>query len=199
MSARVLFVEDEADARDVLVRALTRAGYSCVGAGSHGEALAALAAAAAEPFDAAIVDLVLGPDSPGGEDLVPRIRASTRTAPIIVITAFADVDRLKRVLNSGASFLLEKPFRAPELLGVLARLLAERDDVSSLVERALVRAKLTDKETQIARLLLKGLPSAEIARLEGNSDKTIRQHVSQIYVKCGVSSRPEFFHFVFPT
>jgi DNA-binding NarL/FixJ family response regulator len=199
MSARVLFVEDEADAREVLVRALERVGYACVSAASHAEAMRALEASAAEPFDAAVVDLVLGPDAPGGEDLVPRIRAASRTAPIVVITAFADVDRLKRVLNAGASFLLEKPFRAPELLGVLARLLAERDDVSALVERALLRAKLTEKETQIARLLLKGLPSAEIARLEGNSDKTIRQHVSQIYVKCGVSSRPEFFHFVFPT
>ena len=35
--------------------------------------------------------------------------------------------------------------------------------------------------------------------MSGNSDKTIRQHVSQIYAKCGVSTRAEFFHYVFPT
>jgi DNA-binding NarL/FixJ family response regulator len=194
---RVLFVEDEDDARDVLTRALTRAGYACTSVATLAAALAALAAEK-DPFDAAIVDLVLGDHDRGGEELVPRIRATTRGAPIVVVTAFADLERVKRVLNDGASFLLEKPFRAQELMDTLARLLGDRDSVAHLVERALARAKLTDKEAQIARLLLKGLPTAEIARLEGNSDKTVRQHVSQIYAKCGVSSRPEFFHYVFP-
>jgi DNA-binding NarL/FixJ family response regulator len=195
---RVLFVEDEDDARDVLTRAMTRAGYTCTSVGSYPAAVAALQAAEGEPFDAAVVDLVLGEDDRGGEQLVPRIRATARGVPIVVVTAFADLERVKRVLNAGASFLLEKPFRAQELLDALARLLTDRDSVAHLVERALARAKLTDKEGQIARLLLKGLPTAEIARLEGNSDKTVRQHVSQIYAKCGVSSRPEFFHYVFP-
>jgi DNA-binding CsgD family transcriptional regulator len=67
------------------------------------------------------------------------------------------------------------------------------------VDRALARAGLTEKELAIARLVLKGLPSHEIARLENNSDKTIRQHLTQIYAKCGVSSRAEFFHHVFPS
>ena len=197
MRPRVLFVEDEDDARDILTRALARAGYVCTSVGTYPAALAAIDAPG-EPFDAAIVDLVLGEHDRGGEDLVPRIRATTRGAPIVVVTAFADLERVKRVLNDGASFLLEKPFRAQELLDTLARPLGDRDSVAHLVDRALSRAKLTDKEAQVARLLLKGLPTAEIARLEGNSDKTVRQHVSQIYAKCGVSSRPEFFHYVFP-
>ncbi len=197
MKLRVLFVEDEDDARDVLTRALTRAGYACTSVASYPAAVAALAAPG-DPFDAAVVDLVLGAHDRGGELLVPRIRARAHGAQIVVVTAFADLERVKRVLNDGASFLLEKPFRAQELLDTLARLLGERDSVAHLVERALTRANLTDKEVQIARLLLKGLPSAEIARIEGNSDKTVRQHVTQIYAKCGVSSRPEFFHYVFP-
>jgi DNA-binding CsgD family transcriptional regulator len=45
---------------------------------------------------------------------------------------------------------------------------------------------------------LKGLSTAEVARLENNSDKTIRQHSSQVYAKANVSSRSEFFHCVFP-
>jgi len=38
-----------------------------------------------------------------------------------------------------------------------------------------------------------------MARLTGNSEKTLKQHISTIYEKCGVSSRTEFFHFIFPT
>jgi DNA-binding CsgD family transcriptional regulator len=49
----------------------------------------------------------------------------------------------------------------------------------------------------VARLLLTGLSSNEIADAEHNSPRTIRQHVSQIYAKCGVSSRAEFFRLVY--
>lgn len=192
----VLLVEDEDDARVLLAKALERAGYE------HTEA-STLASAeqqiASRIFDAAIVDIVLGKNDRGGVDLVGALRARSRTTQIVVITAFADLTRVKEVLNLGASFLLEKPFRAPDLLAIVARLLSERDSAAHLVDGALLRAKLTPKEAQIARLLLKGLPTAEIAEIEGNSDKTIRQHVSAIYAKCGVTSRSEFFHYVFPT
>jgi DNA-binding NarL/FixJ family response regulator len=196
MKGRLLLVEDEADAREALTHALERAEFVVVGAASTAETLEALARG---PFDAAIVDIVLGNDDRAGVKLVPRLRDALDRAPVVVITAFADLDKVKQVLNDGATYLLEKPFRASDLIAVLARVLADHDELGHFVARALSRAGLTDKELAIARLLLKGLPTAEIARLEENSDKTIRQHVSQIYAKCGVSSRSEFFHYVFPT
>ncbi|MEP7051663.1 MAG: helix-turn-helix transcriptional regulator [Pseudomonadota bacterium] len=77
--------------------------------------------------------------------------------------------------------------------------LTDHANISHLVDRALSNLGLTAKEQAIARLLLKGLPTGEIARLENNSDKTIRQHLSQVYAKAKVASRSEFFHFVFPS
>lgn len=192
----VLLTEDEDDARQLLARALVRAGYTCHEACDVASAEALIATTV---FDAAVVDIVLGKNDRGGVELVSALRTRSRATQIVVITAFADLSRVKELLNLGASFLLEKPFRAAELLAVIARLLSERDTAAHLVDAVLARAKLTPKEAQIARLLLKGLPTAEIAELEGNSDKTIRQHVSTIYAKCGVSTRAEFFHHVFPT
>jgi two-component system, NarL family, response regulator LiaR len=61
----------------------------------------------------------------------------------------------------------------------------------------LARAQLTEKELTVARLLLDGLSSSEIAELEHNSPKTIRQHVTQIYAKCGVASRAQFFRLAY--
>jgi DNA-binding NarL/FixJ family response regulator len=58
---------------------------------------------------------------------------------------------------------------------------------------------LTLKEVEVAHLLLKGLSTADMAHIAGNSDKTLKQHISTIYEKCGVSSRAEFFFFIFPT
>jgi DNA-binding CsgD family transcriptional regulator len=58
-------------------------------------------------------------------------------------------------------------------------------------------ANLTDKELVVARHLLEGLSYAEIAELENNSPITIRQHLSTVYAKLGVSSRAELFRLVY--
>ncbi|MEO8900568.1 MAG: response regulator [Polyangiaceae bacterium] len=193
----MLLVEDEADARKALARALVREGYECVQAG---DVDGALAEAALHPeLAAAVVDIVLGIDERGGVRLVPLLRARIQRLPIIAITAFANVANVKQLLNDGASYLLEKPFRATELVAALSMVLADHANISHLVDRALSTLSLTTKELAIAQLLLKGLPTGEIARLENNSDKTIRQHLSQIYNKAQVTSRSEFFHFVFPS
>ncbi len=195
MTRTVLLVEDEAEALDSLARSLGRAGYACLTALSASDALTLVRIGTT--VDVCVVDVRLGADEDAGIALIPELRRATLEAPIIVVTAFADVDKVKRALNSGAAFFIEKPFAASELLEAIQRVLAEKGSVSHLVDRALNAAALTDKEATIARLLLKGLPSGEIARLQGNSDKTIRQHVSRIYAKLGVNSRSELFHHVF--
>lgn len=197
MKGLVLLVEDEADARQALARALVREGYDCLEACDVASALAV--AERSPQLTAAVVDIVLGPDERGGVRLVPLLRALVPRLPVIAISAFANLANVKQLLNDGASFLLEKPFRAAELSEALARVLRDSSSVSHWVERALCGLGLTAKEEAIAHLLLKGLPTSEIARLENNSDKTIRQHLSQIYAKARVSSRAEFFHFVFPS
>lgn len=193
---RILLVEDEEEARASLARALVRAGYDPVPAGSVD---VALAEAKAAPIDAAVVDVRLKTDHDGGLRLLALLRGTGVKVPMIVITAFADLDVVKRALNGGASYLLEKPFAASELLGIVSRLLREADDTSHLVDRGLSRAALTDKELEVARLALKGLPSAEIAEVLGIRDKTVRQHLSQVYAKCNVTTRAELFHYVFPS
>lgn len=193
---KLVLVEDEVDARNMLERGLRRAGFDCATAG---DVAGALAVASNTFFDAAIVDVALGDNVRGGLDLLPRLRALPHKPPVVLITAYADLNKVKEALNGGAEYFLEKPFSVAELISVLERVLRNADSSSHFVDRALARAGLTDKELSIARLVLKGLPSEEIARIEGNSDKTIRQHITHIYAKCGVASRSEFFAFVFPS
>lgn len=146
-----------------------------------------------------VTDVFLGAEAAGGLRLLRELRQSGIDAPVVLITAFVELDKVKTGLNEGAAYLLEKPFRAGELLEVIDRVLnAPSTRMAYYVDRALSPVGLTDKETTIAHYLLKGLTSSEIARLEDNSDKTIRQHITRIYAKCGVSSRAEFFHYVFP-
>jgi DNA-binding NarL/FixJ family response regulator len=194
---QILLVEDEVDSREALARALTRAGYTCFAVESADEAR--VAAARETDLDAAVLDVKLGADDLAGVLLVKPLREAFPGIAVVVITAFANLDTVKRALNDGAAYLMEKPFASAELLAVLARVLAERNDTSHLVERCLRRAKLTEKEAEVARLVLKGLPSAEVADVLHISDKTVRQHLSQVYTKCGVTSRSELFHHVFPS
>lgn len=193
----ILLVEDERDARETLARVLRSEGYDCIEAESVPAALAA--ARSAHFIDIVVADIVLETDGLDGVDLIGELHAHDIHAPVVLVTAFADSARVKRALNAGAAYLIEKPFRAQNLLPLLERLQSESYDLAHLVDRALSKAGLTDKEAEVARLLLKGLSNEEIARVTTNSDKTIRQHVTAVYRKVGVTSRAEFFHFVFPT
>ena len=198
MNARktILLVEDEFDTRELLGRALERAGYSALTACNASEALSA-ADANPNAIDLVVTDVVLGTDSLGGLALMTELRRTGLRAPVVIITAYADVEKLKIALNEGAAHFLEKPFRAPKLLEVIDRVLKNAVPFDHAVEEILSRAQLTDKELRVARLLLDGLSSNEIAARESNSPKTIRQHVTQIYAKCGVASRAQFFRLVY--
>jgi len=194
-SKTVLLVEDEYDTRELLARALTRAGYTCPTAADREAALAAVQDA--EALDCVITDVVLGSDGYGGLELLKTLRARGVPAPVIIITAYADVEKLKIALNEGAAFCLEKPFSAQKLGEAVARVLSSRRPLDQAVEDMLARASLTEKELTVARHLLEGRSSNEIAALERNSPKTIRQHVTQIYAKCGVTTRAQFFRLAY--
>lgn len=193
--ATILLVEDEFDTRELLGRALHRAGYVCLSAASAAEALTI--ARTTDSVDLVVTDVVLGGDSQAGLRLMTELRRQSVRAPVVVITAFADVEKLKFALNEGAAHFLEKPFRAPQLLEVVARVLHSSQRLDDTVAEVLSRAQLTDKERTVALLLLQGLSSNEIAERENNSPKTIRQHVTQIYAKCGVTSRAQFFRLAY--
>jgi len=107
---RVLVVDDEPQIRRALRVVLRANGYNVTEAAS-GEA--ALDAAATEPFDVMILDLVL-PDVEGIE-VCRRLREWSRL-PVIVLSAHGDEDVKVRALDEGADDYVSKPFSAPELL-----------------------------------------------------------------------------------
>ena len=80
---RVLVVEDQADARDLIVVVLQQAGAQVTGTASTGEALRAFVA---EAFDAIVSDIGL-PDGDGYK-LLQRIRQRGATVPAIALTAY---------------------------------------------------------------------------------------------------------------
>lgn len=66
-----------------------------------------------------------------------------------------------------------------------------RSDFAGLVRHRFAEWGLSPAESEIALLTLKGLRIAEIARLRGTCEGTVKAHLSAIFRKSGVSSRPE--------
>jgi DNA-binding NarL/FixJ family response regulator len=192
----ILLVEDEPDARTILARRLQGFGWNCL---AHPNVETALHDPDLRFVEAVVADVVLGEGRMSGIDLISALRKQEVRAPVVLVTAFADTQRVKAALNAGASYLLEKPFTTEALRQILDKVTTVDVDLARLVNRALARARLTRKEEEVARLVLKGLTSAEIGEMMGNSEKTIKQHLTQVYAKLGVAGRAEFFHLVFPS
>lgn len=191
---QVLLVEDDDVAGEMLSSGLQAQNVVCTWVRTLEDARRALER---RTFDAVVTDIMLGPDGPDGLDLVKELQPSG--APILVITAFADMNRVKEALNYGAAFLLEKPFQTEDLTEALSQFWEEPRGLGHFVERSLDRAELTAKERDVARLLLKGLSTKEMAGVTGNTEKTLKHHIASIFHKFDVASRAELFHTIFPT
>lgn len=193
--AKILIVDDEADARELLLRGLTRHGHVAIGAMDGAEALRLFDSS----IDVLVTDLVM-PQLDG----LGLLRSLPNTNPNlikVVITSFADKERAISALNLGAHYLVEKPFTAQQLAEVLGRLLEERGQSATIEQIFQLRVRampITDRERQMVFYVLKGLPNLEIAGLLGIGEQSVKNYLSQLYRKLGVSSRSELFHLVFP-
>ena len=122
---RVLVVDDEPHILRALKVVLREAGYEAVLADT---AQAALDAAALQPPDAAIVDLLL-PDGDGVE--ITRALREWSEMPILVLSAVQDEDEKVRALEAGADDYVVKPFGPKELVARLQAALRRADAPAS--------------------------------------------------------------------
>jgi DNA-binding response OmpR family regulator len=108
---RVLVVEDDTSIADFVVRGLREAGFA-VDHAPDGEA--GLDAAVREPYDAAIVDLML--PRRDGLSLIDELRRRGVMTPVLILSARRSVDDRVRGLQAGGDDYLTKPFAFAELL-----------------------------------------------------------------------------------
>ena len=121
---RVLVVDDEPDARDLIAAILTGRGAEVVSVGSAGEALAEMEL---QRFDVLISDI--GMPEMDGYWLISKIRQLPPERggriPAAALTAYAGVEDRMRVLSAGYQMHIPKPVEPGELTTVVANL-AER-------------------------------------------------------------------------
>lgn len=121
LAANVLVVDDELLFAKAVVRHLQKSGYHC----SHAATLTAARAsmAEAEP-DIVLLDMRL-PDG-SGLDFLRQLRESS-SVPVVVMTAYGEVDDAVAAMKYAASDYLKKPLDLEELRMQLGKVLATRE------------------------------------------------------------------------
>lgn len=135
MSATVLIVDDEETARSFVHEALSDAEYEAIEAGNLAEAHKVLDTGSA---DIVLLDLNL-PDG-SGMTLLDRISRENPSPPVILITAYGEVDTAVEAMKMGAQDFLQKPLDLERMLQAVER---SREVVALRRELELLRQATT--------------------------------------------------------
>ncbi|MBP2674225.1 MAG: two component, sigma54 specific, transcriptional regulator, Fis family [Deltaproteobacteria bacterium] len=140
MPGRILFIDDDPAGREVALFNLRKAGYDVTAAGDGREGLEAFGAA---PFDLVVTDLKM-PGIPGME-VLRKVRAQAPEVPVLVITAFGNVETAVGAMKEGAYDFIGKPFHREQLLLSVEKAL-ERRRLAAEVRDLRIRASGVERE-----------------------------------------------------
>ena len=124
--SNILIVDDDQNQRTILQRILKKDGYDCAAAESGQQALQLLNK---QPFDLVISDMRMGKIS--GRDLLRSIREQWPQLPVLIVTAFAELqDAIRLVTHEGAFYYFEKPIDIMALKKEIKRALQQVDSTT---------------------------------------------------------------------
>jgi Response regulator containing CheY-like receiver, AAA-type ATPase, and DNA-binding domains len=124
----ILVVEDDLQLRDALCLTLECAGHHVMGAADGPAALHLLER---EAFNLVVSDLRMQPMD--GIELLKAIRGSEPHLPVLLMTAFGDVDKAVSAMRAGACDFLLKPFEPKVLLEHVARHAAQPSQAEGVI------------------------------------------------------------------
>jgi DNA-binding response OmpR family regulator len=214
--AELLLIEDDANIRTALIRALTQRGHTMR---SESTGMSGLQGAIDHRPDMVLLDLGL-PDV-DGRTVLTMLRAVSDT-PVIVLTARDDEAEVVRALNAGADDYIIKPF-APDHLDARIRALLRRSGGAKPEDAFVVGDLRIDPRTREAHLgdealdlspkefdllaLLASRPGEVVSKRAlqaeiwhqpyGGADKSLDVHLSWLRRKLGETAlEPRYLHSV---
>lgn len=144
-------------------------------------------------------------DMPGvdGVTAVERIQKQQPGLPVIMLTVFEDNENIFKAICAGASGYILKRYAAREVVNALHDVLSGGAPMTSSVARKVLqmlpparhnkedKTMLTNKESEILHLMVKGFSYKMIAAELKISLDTVRFHIKNIYDKLHVHSSTE--------
>jgi NarL family two-component system response regulator LiaR len=196
---RVLVADDHAVVREGLRTFLSlQDGIEVVGEAGDGEA--AVREAEIRRPDVILMDLVM--PRLDGVGAMRELRRRMPECRVIVLTSYAQDDRLLPAIQAGAAGYLLKDAEPREIARAVRAAHAGEALLAPAIAARLVAAiaqpagerptqRLTPREREVLALIGRGLPNKRIARELGVSEKTVKTHVGHVLAKLGVTDRTQ--------
>lgn len=196
----VMVVDDHPIWRDAVARDLADDGFAVV-ATADGVASAKRRAAVVKP-DVVVMDMRLGDGD--GAQATTEVLAVSPSSRVLVLSASDERDDVLEAVKAGATGYLVKSASKPELAEAVRATAAGRavftPGLAGLVlgeYRRLGRSAkpdtpvLSERETEVLRLVAKGLSAKQIAAKLSLSHRTVENHVQNTFRKLQVANRVE--------
>jgi len=197
---RVVVVDDHPMWRDAVARDLADAGLDVVG--TAGDGRAAVDIAKATRPDVVVMDLQLPVLS--GVEATRALVEALPTVKVLVLSASGEHADVLDAVKAGATGYLVKSASGAELIDAVRRT-ADGDPVFTPGLAGLVlgafrgvtepEAKLTERETEVLRLVAKGLTYKQIAERLVLSHRTVQNHVQNTLNKLQLHTRYELVRY----
>jgi DNA-binding NarL/FixJ family response regulator len=201
--ARIYLIEDDPTILQFVQQAmLSRPAWRLVGVSDSRNH--ARQYALDETANVYLVDLGL-PDG-RGEELLRWLRDARPDAELLVFTVFGDESRLVAALEAGATGYVLKGCSSDELVQAIEQIRGGGAPISPLLARMLLKqfrtsegapsaalvlheVLLSDRETEVLKLVAQGYVNKEIAQRLAISPATVGSHIKNLYRKLAVHSR----------
>jgi DNA-binding NarL/FixJ family response regulator len=195
---RVLIVDDHVIVREGLQILISEEpGFEVVG--MAGESETAVSLVKKHKPDVVLMDLVM----PGldGIETTKRVLAANPSTHVLVLTTFADDQRVRDAIQAGAIGYLLKDVLKPDLLNAIRSAADGKPALHPEAQQYLMRHvaggdaaphdSLTSREFNILKLIADGRSNKEIALALHLTEGTVKGYVSTIFDKLGVEDRTQ--------
>jgi DNA-binding NarL/FixJ family response regulator len=204
----VMIVDDHPIWRDGVARDLVEHGFEVRGTAPNAKSAVRIAAAVRP--DVVLMDLNLGDSS--GVDATREITASLPDTRVLVLSASGEHEDVLEAVKAGASGYLVKSASVLELIDAVRRtadgdpvftpglaglVLGEYRRIVQSAAEGTAPPRLTERETEVLRLVAKGLTARQIAQRLVLSHRTIENHVQSTLRKLQLHNRVELARYAF--
>jgi DNA-binding NarL/FixJ family response regulator len=135
-----------------------------------------------------------------GVDATKRIRSVAPKVRVLALTAYDDDPYIFGLLEAGASGYVLKTAESSELIRAIRAVASGQSALDpAIAPRIIARIAqpvptnetLTERELEVLRLAARGLTNKQIGHDLDISDRTVQNHLANIYAKLGAASRTE--------
>jgi two-component system, NarL family, response regulator LiaR len=197
MSIRVVIADDHTVVRKGIRELLTDEGdILVVGEARTGQEAVDMALALTP--DLVVMDINMPELS--GVEATRQIRAAAPTVRVLALTAYADDPYIYGLLDAGASGYILKTAEGRDIVRAVRSTAAGQSMIDPAVATRLIARltqpagqsdTLTERELDVLRLAARGLTNKQIGAELAISDRTVQNHLANIYAKLAVASRTE--------